>query len=76
MLGSIFINGGVMKIYLCKPDETLSQALEEVIKTDPDGRTFECDEEKDRCYIGDETFSSAPVIINKSNRYYAVREVK
>ncbi|WP_026660842.1 hypothetical protein [Butyrivibrio sp. AC2005] len=64
-----------MKMYLCQPDETLSQALEEVIKNDPDGRTFECDEQKDRCYIGDEVFSTAPVIINKNNQYFAVRTV-
>ena len=65
-----------MKIYLCRPDETLDQALESVIKNDADGRNFVCDEEKDRCYIGDETFSTAPVIINKNNQYYAVRQVQ
>ncbi|WP_026665185.1 hypothetical protein [Butyrivibrio sp. FC2001] len=65
-----------MKIYLCSPDETLSQAIEEVTKNDPDQRTFECDEQRDRCYIGDEVFSSAPVIINKSNQYYALRVVQ
>ncbi|WP_029322548.1 hypothetical protein [Butyrivibrio sp. AE3004] len=64
-----------MKIYLCGPDETLSQALSNVMKNDPDERTFTLDEEKDRCYIGDEVFSTAPVIINKNNQYYAVREV-
>ncbi|WP_408070517.1 hypothetical protein [Butyrivibrio sp. JL13D10] len=65
-----------MKIYLCSPEETIEQAVEEVIKGDPDGRKFECDEEKDRCYIGDEVFSTAPVIINKNNKYYAPRVVQ
>ena len=64
-----------MNIYLCKPDETLSQALEAIMEKDPDGRKFTCDEEKDRCYIGDEAFINAPVIVNKNNQYYALRQV-
>ena len=64
-----------MKIYLCGADETLSQALQNIIKNDPDERQFTLDEEKDRCYIGDEVFSTAPVIINKNNQYYALREI-
>ncbi len=65
-----------MKIYLCGPEETLSQAVEEAIKNDPDGRQFECDEQRDRCYIGDEVFKTAPVIINKNNQYFALRVVE
>ena len=65
-----------MKIYLCGPEETVSQAVERAIQNDPDGRNFVCDEEKDRCYIGDEVFSTAPVIINKNNQYYALRVVE
>ncbi|MBE5859506.1 MAG: hypothetical protein E7301_05205 [Butyrivibrio sp.] len=64
-----------MNIYLCKGDETLSQALEKINQTDAEGRKFELDEEKDRCYIGDEVFATAPVLIMRQNRYYALREV-
>ncbi len=63
-----------MNIYLCSNDETLSQALENVNKNDKDGRTFVLDEEADRCYIGDEKFINAPVIINYHNTYYALRQ--
>ena len=64
-----------MNIYLCKGDETLLQALENINQSDSEGRKFELDEEKDRCYIGDEAFANAPVLIMKQNRYYALRMV-
>lgn len=64
-----------MNIYLCKPDESLREALEAVMEKDPDGRKFTLDEVNDRCYIGDEAFVNAPVIINKNNQYYAVKQV-
>ncbi len=60
-----------MNIYLCSNDETLEQAVENINKNDRDGRTFTLNPETDRCYIGDEKFTSAPVIINYHNTYYA-----
>ena len=65
-----------MKIYLCGNDESLQDALRNVNESDPDGKTYVLDEEKDRCYIGDERFAKAPVIINFHNTYYAPRQEK
>ena len=62
-----------MNIYLCAKDETLQEVLQRINENDPEGRTFELSEETDRCYIGDEKFASAPVIINYHNTYYAPR---
>ncbi len=64
-----------MNIYLCKGDETLVQALDKINQTDSEGRKFELDAEKDRCYIGDDAFANAPVLIMRHNRYYALRVV-
>ncbi|WP_026511194.1 MULTISPECIES: hypothetical protein [unclassified Butyrivibrio] len=64
-----------MNIYLCSPEESLNEALDNIMKNDPDGRKFTLDEDRDRCYIGDEVFSTAPVIINKHNQYYAPKEI-
>jgi hypothetical protein len=64
-----------MNIHLCGPDETLDQALEFINANDKEGRKYTFDREKDRCYIGDEVFSSAPVLINYKNTYYALHEV-
>lgn len=65
-----------MNIHLCKNDETLEQALAYINENDPDGRKYTFDKEKDRCYIGDEAFVSAPVLINYKNMYWALREVQ
>ncbi|MBO4458232.1 MAG: hypothetical protein J5802_10975 [Butyrivibrio sp.] len=62
-----------MKIHLCKGDETLEQALEYINEHDSEGRKFTCDKEKDRCYVGDKTFGSAPVLVNYKNNYWALR---
>ncbi len=62
-----------MNIYLCSNDETLSQALENINKNDSEGRVFTLDKDRDRCYIGDEQFKTAPVIINYRNTYYALK---
>ena len=64
-----------MNIHLCGSDETLDQALEFINANDKEGRKYTFDREKDRCYIGDEVFSSAPVLINYKNTYYALHEV-
>ena len=64
-----------MNIYLCKPDESLEQALEAIMEKDPDGMKFTGDQVKDRCYVGDEAFVNAPVIVNKNNQYYALKQV-
>ncbi len=63
-----------MNIYLCSNDETLEQAISNINKNDPDGRTFVIDPDNDRCYIGDERFANAPVIINYHNTYYAPKQ--
>ena len=65
-----------MNIHLCKGDETLEQALEYINANDKENRKFTFDKETDRCYIGDDAFVSAPVIINYKNTYYALHEVK
>ena len=62
-----------MRIHLCKGDETLEQALAIINDTDPEGRTYTLDKDRDRCYVGDEAFANAPVIINYNNTYYALR---
>ena len=61
-----------MNIHLCKNDETLEQALEYINEHDSEGRKYTFDKEKDRCYVGDEAFASAPVIINHKNNYWAL----
>ncbi len=63
-----------MNIYLCNNEETLEQALENINKNDPQGRTFKLDPDADRCYIGDEKFAGAPVLINYHNTYYALKQ--
>ncbi len=65
-----------MKIHLCKNGETLEQALAFINENDSEGRTVSFDKEKDRCYVGDEAFASAPVLINYQNKYWALHEVK
>ena len=65
------IRGISMNIYLCGVNETLSEAIDNINKNDKEGRTFALDEKKDRCYVGDEKFREAPVIINYHNTYYA-----
>ncbi|SEG38872.1 hypothetical protein SAMN02910276_02775 [Butyrivibrio sp. Su6] len=64
-----------MNIHLCKGDETLDQALEYINEHDSEGRKYTFDKDADRCYIGDEAFVSAPVLINYKNTYYALHEV-
>lgn len=64
-----------MNIHLCKGDETLDQALEYINEHDSEGRKYTFDKDSDRCYIGDEAFASAPVLINYKNTYYALHEV-
>lgn len=64
-----------MNIHLCKGDETLEQALEYINEHDSEGRKYTFDKDADRCYIGDEAFVSAPVLINYKNTYYALHEV-
>ncbi|WP_022775404.1 hypothetical protein [Butyrivibrio sp. AE2015] len=64
-----------MNIHLCKGDETLDQALEYINEHDSEGRKYTFDKNADRCYIGDEAFVSAPVLINYKNTYYALHEV-
>jgi hypothetical protein len=61
-----------MNIHLCKGDETLEQALEYINDNDKEGRTYTFDREADRCYVGDEAFVNAPVLINYKNTYYAL----
>ena len=63
-----------MYIYLCKNDETLEQALASINENDSEGRKYTFDKEKDRCYVGDEAFATAPVLINYKNKYWALRE--
>ncbi len=64
-----------MNIHLCKGDETLDQALDYINEHDSEGRKYTFDKNADRCYIGDEAFVSAPVLINYKNTYYALHEV-
>ena len=64
-----------MYIHLCKGDETLEQALEYIKEHDSDGLKYTFDKEADRCYVGDERFANAPVIINYRNQYWALRIV-
>lgn len=64
-----------MNIYQCGRDETLEEALENINEHDKDGKKYTFDKEEDRCYIGDEKFASAPVIINHRNMYWALREI-
>lgn len=64
-----------MNIHLCKGAETLDQALEYINEHDSEGRKYTFDKDADRCYIGDEAFASAPVLINYKNTYYALHEV-
>ena len=65
-----------MNIHLCKKEETLDQALDFINEHDSEGRKFTFDKEKDRCYIGDEAFTTAPVLINYKNMYWALHEVQ
>ena len=39
-------------------------------------KKYTFDKEADRCYIGDEAFVSAPVLINYKNTYYALHEAE
>ncbi len=64
-----------MNIHLCQGDETLEDALNFINETDKEGRRYTLNPELDRCYVGDEAFASAPVIINYKNTYYALHEV-
>lgn len=66
----------VMNIHLCKGDETLDEALKYINEHDKENKKYTFDKEKDRCYIGDNAFSSAPVLINYKNTYYALHEVE
>ncbi len=65
-----------MNIHLCKGDETLEQALEFINNNDSEGRKYTFDKEADRCYVGDEAFVNAPVIINHNNQYWALHIVE
>jgi hypothetical protein len=64
-----------MNVHLCKGEETLQEALEYINTHDAEDRKFTFDEEKDRCYIGDEAFKTAPVLINWKNKYWALHEI-
>lgn len=64
-----------MNIHLCKGDETLEQALAYINEHDSEGRKYAFDKEADRCYVGDEAFANAPVIINYKNMYWALHIV-
>ena len=65
-----------MNIHLCKGDETLDDALKFINENDSEGRRYTFDKEADRCYIGDEAFKSAPVLINYKNNYWALHDVE
>ena len=65
-----------MNIHLCKGDETLEDALNFINENDKEGRRYTFDRELDRCYVGDEAFRNAPVIINYKNNYWALREIQ
>ena len=64
-----------MNVHLCKNEETIEEALECINEHDPEGKQYTVDVNADRCYIGDEKFIQAPVLINHKNQYYACREV-
>lgn len=61
-----------MNIHLCKGDETLEDALKYINEHDQENRIYSFDKEADRCYVGDEAFINAPVLINYRNQYYAL----
>ena len=65
-----------MNIHLCQGDETLEEALEYINTHDKENKKYTFSKEADRCYIGDEAFVSAPVLINYKNTYYALHEVE
>ncbi|MBQ6406459.1 MAG: hypothetical protein IJJ64_00295 [Butyrivibrio sp.] len=65
-----------MNIHLCKGDETLEQALTYINEHDSEGRKYTFDKETDRCYVGDEAFANAPVLINYKNKYWALHIVE
>ena len=65
-----------MNIHLCKGDETLEQALSYINEHDSEGRTYTFDKEADCCYVGDEAFANAPVLINYKNMYWALHIVE
>ncbi len=65
-----------MNIHLCKGDETLEQALEYINAHDSEGYKYTFDQTADRCYIGDEKFATAPVLINYRNNYWALHKVE
>ncbi len=67
---------GKLSFYLCRGDDTVASMLQSINENDPDGIKYTCDEEKDRCYIGDELFRNADKVINYHNTYYAVHAVK
>ena len=64
-----------MNIHLCKGDETLEDALNYINENDKEGKRYTIDRELDRCYVGDEAFRTAPVLINYKNNYWALHEV-
>ena len=64
-----------MYIHLCKGDETLEQALDYINEHNSEGRKYSFDKDADRCYVGDEAFANAPVIINYQNKYWALHIV-
>jgi hypothetical protein len=64
-----------MNIHLCKGDETLEDALNYINENDKEGKRYTFDRELDRCYVGDEAFRTAPVLINYRNNYWALHEV-
>ncbi|WP_026652019.1 hypothetical protein [Butyrivibrio proteoclasticus] len=65
-----------MNIHLCKGDETLDDALNYINEHDAEGLKYTFDKNVDRCYIGDEAFINAPVLINYKNTYYALHIVE
>lgn len=65
-----------MNIHLCKGDETLDDALKFINENDKEGFKYTFDKESDRCYVGDEAFVNAPVLINYKNTYYALHIVE
>ena len=65
-----------MNIHLCKGDETLDEAHKYINEHDKENKKYTFDKEADRCYIGDEAFVSAPVLINYKNTYYALHETE
>ena len=65
-----------MNVHLCKNDETIEEALEYINAHDPEGRKYTVNPMSDKCYIGDEAFVAAPVLINHKNQYYACHVVE